>query len=180
MADPTTNYAWNLPDVSGDSGAWGTLLNLIFTKGTAPLGLDEVIKAISDVADAAMPLAGGVFVGDVEYAAGSRLIEDDSAVAALAIDWALGNFFSKTLASGNNTFTMSGFPTSGKVQFITLELTQPAGGADGTVTWPAEVDWQDGVAPTLSTTASGLDIFVFYTRDGGTNIIGAHSITNPS
>ncbi len=179
MADPTTNYGWALPDQGGDAGAWGTMLNSIFTKGTSPLGLDEVVQAISDIADAAMPLAGGVFAGDVEYAAGSRLIEDDSAVAALEIDFAVGNFFSKTLASGNNTFTMVNFPTSGKVQFITLELTQPGGG-NGTVTWPSAVDWQDGTAPTLSTTGSGKDIFVFYTRDGGSNVIGAHSITDPS
>ena len=175
--DPTTNYSWALPDQGSDAGSWGTMLNTII--GDDVTGLDAVIKAISDVADAALPLAGGVITGDVEFAVGARLIEDDSAMAALEIDFALGNFFSKTLSSGNNTFTMTGEPTSGKVQFITLELTQPAGG-DGTVTWPAAVDWQQGIAPTLSTTALGKDIFVFYTRDAGTNVIGAHTLYDPS
>ncbi len=175
--DPTTNYGWLLPDQGGDAGAWGTMLNAII--GDDAEGIDFELDAVSTIADAAMPLAGGVFVGDVEYAAGSRLIEDDSAVAALEIDFAVGNFFSKTLGAGNNTFTMVNYPTSGKVQFITLELTQPGGG-NGTVTWPSAVDWQDGTAPTLSTTGSGKDVFVFYTRDGGSNVIGAHSITDPT
>ena len=32
--------------------------------------------------------------------------------------------------------------------------------------WPGTVDWAGGTAPTL--TASGLDILVFVTTDGGT------------
>lgn len=174
----TTNYSWVLPVVDGSANVWGELLNSIFS-GTSPDGLDEVIKAVSDVADAAMPKAGGVFTGDVEYAAGSRLIEDDTAMAALAVDFALGNFFSKTLANGAQSITFANPPSSGKVQFITIELTQGSNG-DSTVSWPAAVDWDQGSAPTLSTTATGKDILGFYTRDGGTTYIGAHAITDPA
>ncbi len=175
----TANYGWEIPTQGADAGAWGTKLNAIFTKSSAPLGLDEVIDAISTIADAALPKAGGVFTGDVEYAVGARLIEDDSAIAALEVDWALGNFHSKTLANGGQTFTFANYPSSGKVQFLTIELTQGSSG-NSTITWPASVEWDGGVAPTLSTGAAGRDVLVFYTRNGGTSVVGSHSITNPA
>ena len=52
-----------------------------------------------------------------------------------------------------------------------LELQN--GGA-ATVTWPAAVDWPGGTAPTL--TASGYDVFVFITDDGGTVWRGLQSM----
>ncbi len=177
VQDPTTNYSWPLPDQGADAGAWGTMLRVIV--GDDATGLDAVVKAISDIADAALPLAGGVITGDVEYAVGARLIEDDSAMAALEVDWALGNFHSKTLANGGQTFTFANYPSSGKVQFLTIELTQGSSG-NSTITWPASVEWDGGVAPTLSTGAAGRDVLVFYTRNGGTSVVGSHSITNPA
>lgn len=30
MADPTTNYGWDLPNVGGDIGSWGTIANTVF------------------------------------------------------------------------------------------------------------------------------------------------------
>jgi len=177
VQDPTTNYGWPLPNVGGDGGSWGAMIRTYI--GDDVTGVDAIVYAISVVADAAMPKAGGIFTGDVEYAAGSRLIEDDTAMAALELDWALGNFHSKTLANGGQSITFANYPASGKVQFITLGLIQGAGGTS-TVSWPASEQWQDGVAPTLSTTAAGVDVLVFFTRDGGTTVIGAHSITDPS
>jgi len=147
--------------------------------GDDAAGIDFELNAVSVIASAAMPKAGGIFTGDVEYAAGSRLLEDDTAMAALELDWALGNFHSKTLANGAQSITFANYPASGKVQFITLGLIQGAAG-NSTVTWPASVQWQDGIAPTLSVTAAGVDVLVFFTRDGGTTVIGAHSITDPS
>ena len=179
MADqnPTTNYSWALPIPDGSANVWGELLNTVL--GDDATGVDAIVKAVSVVANAAMPKDGGIFTGDVEYAAGSRLTEDDTIMGALEADWALGNFFSKVLSSGSQEITFANYPASGKVQFITLEVMQPAGG-DGTITWPAAVAWQDGIAPTLSTTALRKDIFVFYTRNGGTNVVGAHSISQPT
>ena len=183
--DPTTNYEFELPDVGADAGAWGTALNRIFGAEAgdgnigAGGGIDALLKTGFDGIAAAMPLGGGVFTGDVEYAAGARLIEDDAVMGALEVDWALGNFFSKQLANGPQTFTFANYPDSGKVQFITIYLKQGAAGTS-TITWPAAVDWQDGEPPTLSNDALGVDVIVFFTRDGGSNVIGAHSISEPS
>ncbi len=82
-----------------------------------------------------------------------------------------GNAFSHTLTE-NTTFTFSGEPASGTAFSFSLELIQDASASGYTVTWPTEVDWPSATAPTLTATASAKDVFVFYTRDGGTNWYG--------
>src|SRR5690554_5883152 len=49
--NPTDNFGWELPQVGGDSGSWGTKLNVII--GDDVTGIDAVVKAISDKADEA-------------------------------------------------------------------------------------------------------------------------------
>ena len=61
------------------------------------------------------------------------------------------------------TFTFSNPTASDELSSFTLSLTN--GGAFA-VTWPASVDWAGASAPSL--TASGLDLLVFMTYDGGT------------
>ena len=69
--------------------------------------------------------------------------------------------------SGNTTFTF-GAVTSGRSVSFVLEVT--AGGTH-TLTWPGTVDWAGGSAPDAP--ASGVkNIYVFITRDGGTNWYG--------
>lgn len=83
------------------------------------------------------------------------------AVSAMAIDWSLGQVFTKTLAAGANTFTFSN-QASGMV--IVVRVT----GAASTLTWPT-VKWAGGVAPTQ--TASGTDVYTFV--HDGTSIYGS-------
>lgn len=47
----------------------------------------------------------------------------------------------------------------------------------GTITWPASVEWAEGVVPPVST---GTDIYSFVTYDGGTTIYGSLAIRNAS
>ena len=82
-----------------------------------------------------------------------------------------GNAFSLTL-SGNTTFTFSNPPASGTAYSFSIEIIQDASASGYTVTWPSSVDWPSGTAPTLTATASAKDVFVFTTRDGGTNWYG--------
>ena len=73
--------------------------------------------------------------------------------------------------TGNTTFTFSSPPASGTGFNFILEVN--AGGTH-TLTWPASVDWEGGTAPDAP--ASGeTDIYVFYTRDGGTTWHGVLS-----
>ena len=82
-----------------------------------------------------------------------------------------GNAFSLTL-SGNTTFTFSNPPASGTAYSFSIEIIQDASASGFTVTWPASVDWPAATAPTLTATASAKDVFVFSTRDGGSNWYG--------
>jgi hypothetical protein len=86
--------------------------------------------------------------------------------ATRTIDLESGNFFSATLDQAC-TFTFSNPAASGDFCGFALALTN---GEAFTITWPVSVDWVGGTAPTL--TASGLDLLVFVTYDGGTTWLG--------
>lgn len=90
---------------------------------------------------------------------------------ATTVDCETGNAFSHTLTE-NTTFTFSNPPASGTGFGFSLKIVQDAGANGYTVTWPASVDWAGGTAPTLTATASAVDMFVFTTNDGGTTWYG--------
>jgi hypothetical protein len=101
-------------------------------------------------------------------AANVAIVEKESAMGALAIDWALGNSFTKTLASGGNTITFSN-DTNGET--ITVCLTTHASGS--TVTWPAGVKWSNGGAePTQTATGGAIDIYTLKKIAG--TVYGVH------
>ena len=90
-----------------------------------------------------------------------------SVSATTTLDLTEGNFFT-VLAGGSTTYVFANPPVSSTngpaAGGFVLELQN--GGA-ATVTWPSTVDWPGGTAPTL--TASGFDVIVCITDDGGTN-----------
>jgi hypothetical protein len=94
-----------------------------------------------------------------------RYVSSITAVGALAIDCASGNYFTKTI-NANSTFTFTNVPASRAFSF-TLELTHTS----GTVTWPSSVEFPSDTAPTLTTGKTHL--FMFVTDDGGTRFRGA-------
>ena len=94
-----------------------------------------------------------------------------STTNATTVNCEAGNTFSHTLTE-NTTFTFSNPPASGTAYTMTIEIIQDAGASGYTVTWPASVDFPAATAPTLTATASAVDVFVFTTRDGGTNWYG--------
>ena len=76
--------------------------------------------------------------------------------AAFTVDWTNGNKQKTTLtATTTATFTA---PT-GVGNFL-LKVAQLSG--SDLITWPANVLWPSGTAPTLTTTASAIDIVTFY------------------
>ena len=122
--------------------------------------------------------SGGTFSGDIDV--GGELIVDSynetyaavtSSSNATTVNCEAGNAFSHTLTE-NTTFTFSNPPASGTAYSFSIEIIQDASASGYTVTWPSSVDWPSATAPTLTATASAKDVFVFYTRDGGTNWYG--------
>lgn len=94
-----------------------------------------------------------------------------SSTNAATIDCHNGNAFSHTLTE-NTTLTFSNPPASGTAFSFSLEIIQDASASGFTVTFPSSVDWPSATAPTLTATASAKDLFIFYTRDGGTTWLG--------
>ena len=122
--------------------------------------------------------SGGTFSGNVTVSAefiANSYNESYAAVTsttnATTVNCEAGNAFSHTLTE-NTTFTFSNPPASGTAYSFSLEIIQDASASGFTVTWPTSVDWPAATAPTLTATASAKDVFVFYTRDGGTNWYG--------
>ena len=89
---------------------------------------------------------------------------------AVTLDISSHQNFEHQLAN-NVTYTFANAPSSAAFGF-TLKVTQDAGASGYTITWPASVDWPSATAPTLTATASAVDMFVFSTNDGGTTYYG--------
>lgn len=119
--------------------------------------------------------ASGVVTSDangvVTFDAGTAEDAETLTGTSVTINLRTGNNFIHTL-SGNTTYTFSNPASSGTASAFTLKLVQDSGGSGYTVTWPTSVDWPDATAPTLTSTASAVDIFVFITHDGGTTYYG--------
>ena len=153
-------------------------LNLLdgVTATTAELNyVDGVTSAIQTQLDAKV---GSSHTGDVDIT--GELIVDSynetygavtSSSNATTVNCEAGNAFSHTLTE-NTTFTFSNPPASGTAYSFSIEIIQDASASGYTVTWPSSVDWPAATAPTLTATASAKDVFVFTTRDGGTNWYG--------
>lgn len=80
-----------------------------------------------------------------------------------------GNSFLHDLTE-NVTYTFSNPAASGKVSMFVLKVIQDSSAR--TITWPGSVDWAAATAPTLTATNNGVDVFVFFTIDGGTTYYG--------
>ena len=126
--------------------------------------------AVKATADAALPATGGVMSGNIDFndnviqeACIMDYAEKPQAAAANDIDLSLCYVQTYTL-SGSQTLTFSNPPASPKAGSFTLFVTN---GSSATLTWPTSVKWPGGNQPDL--TASGLDVEVYTTIDGGIN-----------
>lgn len=155
MADPTTNFSWDLPDIG--SSNWGVASRTLYQD------IDTDVSAVKTTADAALPKAGGVLTGEVEHESSIYAQTDKGSVSgAQTLDLDNGDHF-KATATGAVTWTVNNWAASGKVQYLMLKLTN--GGA-GTQTFPAAWTWDGNTAPTFQ--SAGVDTIVAYTDDNGT------------
>ena len=94
-----------------------------------------------------------------------------------------GSVFQLTLASNINAggFDWNNHATSGHVSSFIMKVIQDGTG-NRTIAWPDHgtggdtnnviVRWPGDTAPTLSSGAGDVDVFVFFTHDGGSNYYG--------
>ena len=126
----------------------------------ATLGLTAASKAVT--AD-----ANGVVTHDAGISEEYTAVTSSSNVVSLNLR--LGNNFSHDLTE-NTTVSFTNPAASGKVSGATLRIIQ--GSTARTITWNSSIKWAADTAPTLSTANDAVDIFVFYTVEGGTTYYG--------
>jgi hypothetical protein len=169
--DPTANYGWNLPDVAGDSGAWGTILNSLI--GDDADSIDFHLDAAMTKATAAMPKAGGAFTGEIGVISVDWTVSTDATISgAETIDLAAANLFHHTI-TGATVYTIDDTTIAAGGAFVMIIVN---GGTS--ITWDAAVKWASGTPPTL--TVAGTDMLTFVTADGGATWLGAVAIEDAS
>lgn len=90
-----------------------------------------------------------------------------SSAGVLAIDLAMGDYFTVTLTENITSITFSNAPASGSARTFTLRITQHASAAK-TMAFPASFKWAGGSAPAISTGVGAIDVLTCTTYDQGT------------
>jgi hypothetical protein len=124
------------------------------------LGLTEASKAVTADANGVVSFDNGTI---------EEVTSITSSSNAATINLRDGNLFEHDLTE-NVTYTFSNPAASGRASSFVLKVIQ--GSTARTITWPSSVDWPAGTAPTLSTGNDNVDVFVFFTIDGGTTYYG--------
>ena len=160
-AQTLTNKTLTSPVINSPTG---------IVKGDVGLGnVDNTSDATKNSATATLTnktIEAGVFTNGY-----TEEVATANTGTAYTIDLANGSVQILTL-TGNCTFT---FPAATAGRSFIMILKQDGTGSR-TVTWPAAVKWPAGTAPTITSTASKADKYIF-TADG-TNWIGSNAGQN--
>ena len=152
---------------AGLSGSPNITVGTISASGNVSVGGTLTYEDVANVDSVGVVTArSGVVVSGGGLNLTGSYKENITAVAALEIDCSQGNYFTKTITTGTNTFTFANVPSGGAYAF-TLELTHTG----GTAAWPGTVKWPADTAPTL--TSGKTHLFMFITDDGGTRFRGS-------
>lgn len=124
------------------------------------LGLTEASKAVTADANGVVSFDNGTI---------EEVTSITSSSNAATINLRDGNLFEHDLTE-NVTYTFSNPAAAGRASSFVLKVIQDSSAR--TITWPGSVDWVAATAPTLTATNNGVDVFVFFTIDGGTTYYG--------
>jgi hypothetical protein len=124
------------------------------------LGLTEASKAVTADANGVVSFDNGTI---------EEVTSVSSSSNAATINLRDGNVFEHDLTE-NVTYTFSNPAANGRGSAFILKVIQDSSARS--ITWPGSVDWAGGTAPTLTTTNNGVDVFGFFTIDGGTTYYG--------
>ena len=90
-----------------------------------------------------------------------------SSSGTLTIDCETANIFQVTLSENVTTISVTNPPASGTAYGFILRVVQDT--TARTVTWPSSFKFSSGIEPVVSTGSGAIDVYGFFTTDGGTN-----------
>ena len=123
------------------------------------------VRNLDDASDWIFEGSGGWAVKAGGGGGGSRNTVSVLATSgSVAVDYALGDYFTLALAGNVSGLTFSNLPGSGKGSTLAVRITQDS--TPRTVTWPASFKWV-GAAPSVSTGSGVVDLLVITTHDNG-------------
>ena len=142
----------------------------------------DVTGTVTGAASLNLLLAGGTMSGDIDLddkGVTKPLLKDyseavtilPSSTASAVCDIELGNIFDITLDTATTPITFINPADTASGCSITVFVRQDASGSRN-ITWPGAIRWAGATAPTLTTTASRVDIITFVTMDAGTKWYG--------
>ncbi|WP_321945837.1 hypothetical protein [Paraburkholderia sp. J10-1] len=149
--------------------------------GTSVFWNGEAVEV--DLLPASKASLGGIIAGpgttiapDGTLCASGTAIVNLTSAAAVALDLtpivqgAPEILFNLTAQPGLSTIlTIVNPPPAGTLAEFVFAVTNAAGSG---MTWPSNLRWPQGVAPTLTGVAGKIDTFVIYTQDGGVTYDG--------
>ena len=174
-----TNSILTLTDDSVTIGDGAAIDTKVVFDGNAQdfyIGLDDSADDLLIGLGSAVGTTPAIHIDEEQVVKFEAAITEQSPTAltsgtTVALDVRDGSVFAVTLAHNIGTFNWTSPAASGYVSSFVLKVTQDGTGSR-TITWPSSVDWASATAPTLSTGAADVDVFVFFTIDGGTIYYG--------
>lgn len=138
------------------SGAATTATKLFTARKIGGVDFDGSADIVPNIVTDTTPELGG----ELDCGAHSIGFTQQTATGdgTTTINWTLGNKMKFTFGAQAETFT---FTAPSNPCNLVLMMVQDGTGSR-TATFPATVKWAGGTAPTLTTTASGIDIISFY------------------
>ena len=95
--------------------------------------------------------------------------------SSMTIDFDNGYFQEFTLNASVTTLSFSNGPDTDEGKSVVLDIVQGSGGSK-TITWPAAIQWDSNIEPTLSTSAGEVDRIALEAVNDGATIYYAHLV----
>lgn len=149
----------------------GTAAEITVTNGDGVSG-NPTLSLPSAMTMTGKTLTGGTY--DVAVLSETR--QTVAAAASTTINLNSGHIVNLTQDTNITTLTLSNPPSSGKAFTVTIIRTKDATGTARTIAWPASFKWVGSAAPTLSSTASSIDLITAVSFDGGTTYYATYAL----
>jgi len=192
----SSNTLSNIPNSATTATSANTASAIVARDGSGNFTAGTITATLSGAAPAGSlsgsTLASGVTASSLTSVGtltsltmgGTLALADNQITRPRFTDYA-ETYTTPSISSGTLTLNLENgnvFRVSRNANITTLTISNPAGtgnacsftlifdanGTSYTITWPAAVKWPGGTAPTITTTNSRSDMFVFYTNNAGT------------